>query len=96
MRCSGRAAQLRAALLFLIGVKLGPLGDRIFDQLIEPINRQLIRDRGSDSPVLLELLVEFDTFVTHAATAFARVSCPWLRRSGRAFVHDQFFKSGQR
>src|ERR1700709_1653928 len=30
------------------------------------------------------------------ATAFARVSCPWLRRLGVAFVHDRLVKSDQR
>jgi hypothetical protein len=49
----------------LIGVKLGSLGGGISDQLIDPINRQLIRDGGRNSPILLKLLVEFDAFVTH-------------------------------
>jgi hypothetical protein len=54
-----------AELLPWLGVKLGFLGGCIFDQLIDPINRQLIRDGGRNSPVLLKFLVEFDAFVTH-------------------------------
>ena len=44
---------LGLALLLLIGVKLGLLSGRIFDQLIDSINRQLVRDGGRQSPVLL-------------------------------------------
>jgi hypothetical protein len=60
MRCSGAAF-----LLLLIGVKLGLLGSHILDELIDPINRQLIRDGGRQSSVLLELLVDLDAFFTH-------------------------------
>ena len=44
---------LGRALLLLIEVKLGLLSGRIFDQLIDSINRWLIRVGGHQSPVLL-------------------------------------------
>lgn len=52
-------------LLLLIGMKLGLLGNRVFDRLVEPINRQLIGDGGRQSPVLFQPLVEFHAFFTH-------------------------------
>jgi hypothetical protein len=64
-RRNERGRQLRRPLLFLIGMKLGLLGGRILDHLIEPINRQSVRDRGRHSPILLDLLIEFDAFFTH-------------------------------
>jgi hypothetical protein len=60
-----KEAANRVVLLLLIGVKPGLLGDRISDQLVEPINRQLIGNGGRNSPILLQFLVEFDAFVTH-------------------------------
>jgi hypothetical protein len=59
------ATSVSPRLARLIGVKLGLLSHRIFDQLIDPINRQLVRDGGRHSPILFQFLVEFDAFVTH-------------------------------
>jgi hypothetical protein len=58
------ADQLRP-LLFLIGMKLRLLCGCLLDHLIEPINRQSVRDRGRHSPILLDLPIEFDAFFAH-------------------------------
>jgi hypothetical protein len=60
-----KEAANRGGLLLLVRVKLGLIGNCVSDQFIEPIDRQLIGDGGCESPVLLELVVEFDAFFTH-------------------------------
>jgi hypothetical protein len=48
-----------------LGVKRGLLGFHLLYQLCEPINRKLIANRSGYALVVLDLAVEFDTFVTH-------------------------------
>ena len=52
-------------LVLLIVVKPRLFSEGIFDQSVDPIDRQLVRHRGRHSPKLLDLPVEFDAFFTH-------------------------------
>jgi hypothetical protein len=69
----------------LIGVKLGLLGDCIFDRVIDPINRELVHDRGRNSPILLYLPVEFDAFITHDSHRICASWLPFVKTIERRF-----------
>jgi hypothetical protein len=55
---AGRLEQSRkeTALLLLLKVELGLFGFRLFDSLIEPINRELVVDRRRQPAIALDLL----------------------------------------
>ena len=41
------------------------LRSQIRDQLLDPVNCELVADSEKQSPVMLDLLVELGTFVAH-------------------------------
>jgi hypothetical protein len=48
-------------------MQAGRSDSQFFDQHLDPIDRELIRDRRRDPFVVLNLFVEFDALVAHGA-----------------------------
>ena len=56
----------RSHRLLFLEVKFGLLGFQLRHQFLDPINRELISNRGSYPLVMLDLSVELHTLFTHA------------------------------
>jgi hypothetical protein len=57
-------------------MQAGLSGSQFFDQHLDPIDRELIRDRRRYPFVLLDLFVELDALVAHGTSAVSNGSNP--------------------
>src|ERR1700676_5424008 len=71
-----RGPPTEAALLLLLGVKRGLLSLHFLYQFFDPINRKLVGNRSGYALVVLDLVVEFDTLVTHGLSRLRKGEQP--------------------
>jgi hypothetical protein len=66
-----------------------PFGPAFFDQHLDPIDRELIRDRRCDSFVMLDFSIELDALVAHRGSSASKGDQPKRSRFVRAHRHCQ-------
>jgi hypothetical protein len=64
-------------------------GPQFFDQHLDPIDRELIRDRRCDSFVMLDFSIELDALVAHRGSSASRGDQPKRSRFVRTHRHCQ-------